>query len=171
MPPSSSQRYTRGAVVFAAATLAMLLNGCGGDAGTATSTVTSASPPAGQALSAEPAAPPESIEPAPAVPVGTFDPPRPTGVPDSDWADLLQAWDPAVSAEILATLGSGTDPDAVAEWCGWDEETLRQETMDGAAQSAADNYPESTLDEWNAFFEAFIADLDALRQERCANSQ
>ncbi|MBU6244312.1 MAG: hypothetical protein KGP12_03765 [Actinomycetales bacterium] len=90
-------------------------------------------------------------------------------MPDSDWADLLQAWDPAVSAEILATLGSGTDPDAVAEWCGWDEGRLRQETMDGSAQSAADNYPKSTLDEWNAFFEAFIIDLDALRQERCAD--
>ena len=51
------------------------------------------------------------------------------------------------------------------------EARLRQETMDGSAQSAADNYPESTLDEWNAFFEVFITDLDALRQERCANSQ
>lgn len=150
-------------------TLALLLTGCTGTADTQASTPQSTALPSEGPVSTEPVASPESVDSPPGDATSQVDPPRPSGVPDSDWTALLEAWDPAVSAEILATIGAGTDPDTASDWCTWNEATLRDESMGGAAESAAERYPESTLEEWNAFFESFFTDLDALRQERCAD--
>lgn len=153
---------SRFAVAILACTVgALAFSGCAGTVGTQTTTV-DVSPTVSVAA---------TIGVAPTVEVGSFDPPRPNGVPDEDWAGLLQAWDPAVCAEIFATLGSGTDPDAVAEWCSWDVATLRLESTWGAAESAAERYPDSSLAEWEAFLDVHVAELDAIRRQRCAEQE
>jgi hypothetical protein len=171
---------SRFAVAILACTLgALAFSGCAGTVGTQTTTVDVSSTVDGSPTSDVAAtigvAPTVEVSPtvdvAPTVEVGSFDPPRPTGVPDEDWAGLLQAWDPAVSAEIFATLGSGTDPDAVAEWCSWDVATLRLESTWGAAESAAERYPDSSLAEWEAFLDVHLAELDAIRLQRCAEQE
>lgn len=96
----------------------------------------------------------------------SFDPPRPTGVPDSDWAAYLSTWNP----QDWQAQVNDFDPEILTEYCAKDEASVREDTIGGLPENAAAEYPESTLEEWTAFFDYAFAGLEAVRQQACANS-
>lgn len=145
--PARAPRTCMTVVGSLALASALLLAGCGGS---------SAEPSASAAASSE------AMASGPAIGSGDFDPPRPTGVPDSDWAAYLTTWDPTGFME-------GSDEEILAEYCAKDEATVREETIGGLPENAAAEYPDSTLQEWTAFFDYSFARLEEHRQQLCAN--
>jgi len=101
-----------------------------------------------------------------AMAASSFDPPRPTGVPDSDWAAYLSTWNP----QDWQAQVNDFDPEILTEYCAKDEASVREDTIGGLPENAAAEYPESTLEEWTAFFDYAFAGIEAVRQAACANS-
>jgi hypothetical protein len=93
---------------------------------------------------------------------GAFDPPRPNGVPDSDWAAYLTTWE-------ANGFMDDADPEILDEYCAKDEASVREDTIGGLPENSAAEYPESTLEEWTAFYDYSFALLEEYRQQLCAN--
>ena len=94
-----------------------------------------------------------------------FDPPRPTGLPDSDWAAYLATWDPNDwQAQV-----NDWDEEIMVDFCAQDEATVREATIGGLPERDAEGYPESTIEEWTAFYDYAFASYEAVRQTACAN--
>ena len=105
---------------------------------------------------------PDDMASDPAVVASDFDPPRPNGVPDSDWAAYLTTWD-------ANGFMDDADDEILAEYCAKDEASVREDTIGGLPENSAAEYPDSTVDEWTAFYDYVFARLEAYRQQLCAN--
>lgn len=126
--------------------------------------------PAMQAVKDEICASAPAVESAPddgagALSSSSFDPPRPTGVSDSDWAAYLSTWDPA---DFEAQM-TDADEEIMVAYCAKDDSTVRDETIGGLPETTAEQYPESTVEEWTAFYDYAYAGLDDVRQRLCVD--
>jgi|GEM_PF-4861411 len=123
--------------------------------------------PSMQAVKDEVCASAPAVESAPdagAVTTIPFDPPRPTGVPDSDWAAYLATWDPNDwQAQV-----NDWDKDMMVDFCAMDEASVRDDVIGGLPEQGAQQYPESTIEEWTAFYDYAFVPYEAVRQDACA---
>ena len=126
----------------------ILLAGCGGVSTAETS------PAAGTTASAS---------------VSQFDPPRPGGIPDTDWSDIVRDSDPSTYRERFAAR----TPEVNAERCRILYAPLTDDELAAEAAASVRLAPGSTVDEWTALTEYVIAAQEAngfgtMRSELCS---
>ena len=97
-----------------------------------------------------------------------FDPPRPTGIPDEEWADLTAQLDPAGTRARF----EARTPEEQAKVCQ-EPYPLPAEEFAALAADGAEQVAGSTVEEWTALFDYKVAADEAygmaeLRAELCA---
>jgi hypothetical protein len=131
-----------------ALTATMMLAGCGGGSTAATSTAVGATATASAAR---------------------FDPPRPGGIPDKDWSDIVRDSDPSTYRERFAARSNEVN----AERCSILYAPLTDDELAAEAAAGVGRAPGSTVDEWMAVMEYVIAAQEAngfgaMRSELCS---
>lgn len=119
-----------------------------------------------QAVKDEVCASAPAVDGAPAAATGSYDPPRPAGVSDADWATESANWDP----EAFRSNWGDQDADALAQDCAMDPAAFMEIVIppDWASELVA-RYPDSTAEDWNVFLDYVAAQLEVVRQDVCAN--
>ena len=125
----------------------IMLAGCGGGSTSATS----------------PAAATSSVSAA------RFDPPRPSGVRDEDWANIVRESDPSTYRERFASRTSEVN----VERCRIPYASLTADDLAAEATNSVALAPGSTVEEWTAVLEYVIAAQEAygfgtVRSELCS---
>ena len=101
--------------------------------------------------------------------VPQFDPPRPGGIPDTDWSDIVRDSDPSTYRERFAAR----TPEVNAERCRILYAPLTDDELAAEAAASVRLAPGSTVDEWTALTEYVIAAQEAngfgtMRSELCS---
>ena len=98
-----------------------------------------------------------------------FDPPRPGGIADKDWADMVRDSDPSTYRERFAAR----TPEVNTERCRIPYRLLADDELAAEATVSVGIAPGSTVEEWTALIEYVMAAQEAygfgaMRSELCS---
>lgn len=101
--------------------------------------------------------------------VSRFDPPRPGGISDKDWSEMVRGSDPSTYRERFAAR----TPEVNAERCRILYAPLTDDELAAEAAASVRLAPGSTVEEWTAVMEYVIAAQEAsgfgtMRSELCS---
>lgn len=92
----------------------------------------------------------------------TSEPPRPNGVPEADWADLLSR----ASVDTMRADAQALSAEDLATAC---QQPMRTDAeITAQAEELVTTFPDSTVEEWTAFFKWGLANQQTVMSEVCA---